>query len=210
MLSLFFLRAGCNNPCDRMRSFGLITVAATLQIACVVEARDTTVWTDTTGAVFDVTCTEAGCQTEPREPLPLPDCLEDEWATHAFFIGKRIEITAACVRDSGWNTILDWARLAKCSTYSDCGDLGGHEYSCIAGLCQNVDTEQFPDHVSPREVELLCLADVPRIETIDPELWGAHILRTTEILAAACGPDHNFDPDVACTLPLPEDCWQPF
>jgi len=62
-----------------------------------------------------------------------------------------------------------------------------------------------PDIIVPDDAFLLCVAPVPRDDTIHLQL-DAHATISAEV-DSACGADAA--PDSRCTLPLPDACLQP-
>ncbi|HLT38656.1 MAG TPA: hypothetical protein VK034_20350 [Enhygromyxa sp.] len=161
---------------------------------------------DTSGARFDWRCSKGVCELGllPETPEPMP-CPEDSSPGYSYAWGRFIEIVSVCgfPEGGGWSATPGDGRYLACEVDDDCPQLDFYEspdfYECSAGLCQNVDVDQFPrDAAIPQWAALpLCLADSARAEA---DWFGV-----SGLLTAHCGPDSA---DL-CELPLPDPCWQP-
>src|SRR5690606_18560430 len=125
---------------------------------------------DTSGARFDWRCAKGTCElgllSETPEPMPCP---EDYHPAYSYLWGRFVEVTSVCEfpeRD-GWSAIPSDGRYLACEVDDDCPQLDFHSnplaYECSAGLCQNVDVDEYPrDSIRKYEALPLCLADLPR------------------------------------------------
>lgn len=160
---------------------------------------------DTSDARFEWRCKKDVCEfgllPETPEPLPCPESLVP---AYSYVWGRFIAIMSVCGNPDGWGWSADYGagRFLACDVDEDCPQLDFYEnpsyYECSAGLCQNVDVDNYPrDVVGQSEAVALCLATTPRDQ--------ANLTEVHALIMQHCGVDLG----QPCPLPLPESCWQP-
>lgn len=159
---------------------------------------------DASGGVFGWACTDEGCRIQTVAGTPPPADCGPGRPVWGLSWGPYFEICTACsFSDSGsWSTTAGECRILACEVDADCPVLFRYvdepRFVCMNGLCRNDDLARFPRDapLDRRALERLCLAEVPREETLSPLTP-----RSVEILAAidaACPPRPETGP---CTLP---------
>jgi len=188
----------------RVRCLAVVVVAA------CTSGDQAVVVTDSTEDSFRIFCVGATCDVDVvSADVPMPECDETETPGYSFFVGRFIDITAACIYDDGtWVSWGHWGRPAACRADSDCPPLLEHEFECRVGLCQSIDLAAWPEPVvSQSDVWLLCSAPVPRSATIGAGADVQTFLDIGSLVDEACGDGAPLD--ATCALPLPDGCLQP-
>jgi len=191
-----------------MRGVAGVVIVASLG-ACITDsdrpdARDNpTSVIDTTGTEFEWQC-DYRCRVGLAQSTPPPPaCDHDQVAGYGFAAAHFFSIMSAC--NSFW--LEQWERPLACARDEDCPQLYEfsleHRFECRNGLCQNTDVVAFPpERIEYIDAYLLCIAAVPRSETVAP--GTAVTIDVSARVQEAC-------PTVGapCRLPLPAPCMNP-
>jgi len=150
---------------------------------------------DTTGAVFTWSSKDCAARRHPDTPPPLYDC-GDLGSSIISTWGRFYSVAIAC--GSGWLSFE--IRPIACTSDDDCmafntEGTGELVFECRVGLCQNADTEKYPEDLVPWPyAETLCNAPLPRgVLYSGPDFC----------------PGENVASEEPCHLPLPDACMQP-
>ncbi len=134
---------------------------------------------------------------EPKEE-PLPCSEELGTPMWGLGFGWMFELCSGCEDENGigWGFSPSWCRPAVCDRDDQCAPIGDDVYTCVNGLCQNLDRAQDP--ISEFDAGLLCRADAPR-----------HVIDSPPEVTARFAQLHCDDETRTCALPLPDGCLQP-
>jgi hypothetical protein len=150
---------------------------------------------DTVGTVFTWDREDCAAGRHADTPPPIYDC-DDEEASIISIWGRFYSVAITC--GSGWTELA--VRPIACTSDDDCMafDRGGESsfvFECRVGLCQNVDTEEYPEDWVPwMYASALCNAPLPRgVPYSGPDYC----------------PGGDFSSEDPCPLPLPDVCMQP-
>lgn len=167
--------------------------------------------TDTAGHVFGWDCDEERCYLDVANlEIPVPACATGSSAGIVTRWGRLFTFCTACIDDDGsagsWSTGA--CRPVGCKQDADCPQIywymgrGYAEYECRKGLCQNVNTEEYPlQELNNDLVEDLCYASVPRHQTVN---WDSPTNQTISTKIYQHCPSSG---KKTCTLP--PGCWNP-
>lgn len=163
---------------------------------------------DTLGLEVSWSCEAEGCEPEMTSDTPTyADCAEREVGAFSVYDVELYErIALLSERCVGAPASQYWSRPVACDVDEDCPVVHWTSpdrfYECVNGLCQSTDTERYPrdDRYSREVFNALCLANVPRTETVS----NSPPMPLDAYLDTFC-PD---DLDRNC-LGLPQDCYQP-